>query len=280
MHQEDELDFDEDELVLQPSAASITSTAQQPRPSDVAAAQPVVTQSATAPSATQQASAAHDPSLDATGKKLPHGWVSRISNTTGELYYRDTISNTSSWDIPTTSAVVPAEDHASASDPVQDTAQSQPASAPAPDVPDQAVAATSAPESVEKPLPTGPKSQARAAPAACESRFLFHSLTSQSAPVLTNFAVTASTGNVPTGPRAASSAMSEAAAAYKKRSDRVARDNQSASTEPKNGKSPRDQDTAFLPSNWGARPSIRAGRICTSILQMTVRKLTSKHLGL
>ncbi|ORY87424.1 hypothetical protein BCR35DRAFT_302178 [Leucosporidium creatinivorum] len=43
----------------------------------------------------------HNESLDSLGRPLPPGWVSRVSKSTQDLYYRNTLSNTSCWDIPT-----------------------------------------------------------------------------------------------------------------------------------------------------------------------------------
>lgn len=43
----------------------------------------------------------NDETLDEKGDKLPAGWVSRVSKSTGRLYYRNTLLNTSEWDIPT-----------------------------------------------------------------------------------------------------------------------------------------------------------------------------------
>ncbi|KPV77675.1 uncharacterized protein RHOBADRAFT_51498 [Rhodotorula graminis WP1] len=149
MHQDDELDFGEDDLVLQPAPAHLASSLDQVDPDSAAststahqgsAAPPSTTMTslnATAPGATTTtaagpahaatvsahqlapASAAqtaastppvqpkkpHDESLDALGNKLPQGWVSRVSKSTGNVYYRNTVLNTSAWDIPTEPAV-------------------------------------------------------------------------------------------------------------------------------------------------------------------------------
>jgi len=109
MHQEDELDFDEDDLVPQafaiPSSSSSSSlqSRSQPHPAVPTAPLTATTIKASTPASTKPPP--HDTSLDSLGRKLPQGWVSRMSNTTGELYYRNTVSNTSSWEIPTTPAV-------------------------------------------------------------------------------------------------------------------------------------------------------------------------------
>jgi len=43
----------------------------------------------------------HDKSRDKHGNLLPPGWVSKVSSTLGDVYYRNIITNTSSWEIPT-----------------------------------------------------------------------------------------------------------------------------------------------------------------------------------
>ncbi|KAK4048224.1 hypothetical protein OIV83_004929 [Microbotryomycetes sp. JL201] len=50
-------------------------------------------------------SPAHDPALDENGRKLPLNWVSKVSKTStdGKMYYRHTVSNKTTWDIPTSS---------------------------------------------------------------------------------------------------------------------------------------------------------------------------------
>lgn len=142
MHQDDELDFGEDELVPQAvpvsSASSLDpsrpgSSTLAPAPSGAAGLAPggaagskggtTTSRSATAagsaaPSASHALASssalpsaastppvppvkAHDETLDALGNKLPAGWVSRVSKSTGNIYYRNTVLNTSAWDIPT-----------------------------------------------------------------------------------------------------------------------------------------------------------------------------------
>ena len=44
-----------------------------------------------------------EPTQD-TGLPLPEGWERRTSRSTGEVYYLNTISRTTSWDLPTTAA--------------------------------------------------------------------------------------------------------------------------------------------------------------------------------
>lgn len=55
----------------------------------------------TPPVSASTANKPHDETLDEKGNKLPEGWVSRVSKSTGRLYYRNTLLNTSEWDIPT-----------------------------------------------------------------------------------------------------------------------------------------------------------------------------------
>ncbi|BGP25317.1 Peptidyl-prolyl cis-trans isomerase NIMA-interacting protein 1 [Rhodotorula toruloides] len=55
----------------------------------------------TPPVSTSTTNKPHDETLDEKGNKLPEGWVSRVSKSTGRLYYRNTLLNTSEWDIPT-----------------------------------------------------------------------------------------------------------------------------------------------------------------------------------
>jgi len=162
MQQEDELDFDEDELVPQPALVSSSShssiSSSQPPPLDSST---VPAPTANVPSSSTNATA-HDPTVDVTGKKLPAGWISRISNSTGETYYRNTVNNTSSWEIPTSSAVPPEEESAAP------TAQAPPVQAspelqanPQTQAQQGTVTADATEERIEKPLPTGPRSQTR-----------------------------------------------------------------------------------------------------------------------
>ena len=51
--------------------------------------------------AIQAAKAAHDKTRDKHGKPLPPGWVSKMSSSLGDVYYRNIVTNTSSWEIPT-----------------------------------------------------------------------------------------------------------------------------------------------------------------------------------
>ncbi|CDR41880.1 hypothetical protein NBRC10512_000851 [Rhodotorula toruloides] len=55
----------------------------------------------TPPVSASTANKPHDETLDEKGNRLPEGWVSRVSKSTGRLYYRNTLLNTSEWDIPT-----------------------------------------------------------------------------------------------------------------------------------------------------------------------------------
>jgi len=109
MHQEDELDFDEDDLVPQafamPSSSSSSSLLSRSQPHSATVTASLSTSTTTVPTPASTKPPPHDTSLDSLGRKLPQGWVSRMSNTTGELYYRNIVSNTSSWEIPTTPAV-------------------------------------------------------------------------------------------------------------------------------------------------------------------------------
>lgn len=151
MHQDDELDFGEDDLVLQPAPARSASSLDLVRPGSSASTSATLKAAGTAPPATMaslstanlgattataadavaasslaahhlapasaapsaastppvQPKKAHDESLDALGNKLPHGWVSRVSKSTGNVYYRNTVLNTSAWDVPTEPAAPP-----------------------------------------------------------------------------------------------------------------------------------------------------------------------------
>ncbi|BGP32796.1 Peptidyl-prolyl cis-trans isomerase NIMA-interacting protein 1 [Rhodotorula toruloides] len=83
----------------------------------------------------------HDETLDEKGNKLPKGWVSRVSKSTGRLYYRNTLLNTSEWDIPTR----PASASKEATPPAPPAAAPPSAAAPQP----VAVESTSAPSQTE-----------------------------------------------------------------------------------------------------------------------------------
>jgi len=151
MHQDDELDFGEDDLVLQPAPARSASSLDLVRPHSSASTSATLKAAGTAPPTTMaslstanlgattataadaaaasslaahhlapasaapsaastppvQPKKAHDESLDALGNKLPYGWVSRVSKSTGNVYYRNTVLNTSAWDIPTEPAAPP-----------------------------------------------------------------------------------------------------------------------------------------------------------------------------
>ncbi|KAK4057221.1 hypothetical protein OIO90_001716 [Microbotryomycetes sp. JL221] len=52
-----------------------------------------------------RSASAHDPSLDEYGNTLPLNWVSKISRSSldGKMYYRHTVSNRTTWDLPTSS---------------------------------------------------------------------------------------------------------------------------------------------------------------------------------
>ncbi|GAA5905849.1 uncharacterized protein JCM6883_002472 [Sporobolomyces salmoneus] len=167
MHQEDELDFDEDELVPQPFVASASTTSSNlPTSSSSQAALSTQTTKVQQSAAAAPAKPAHDPSLDATGKKLPEGWVSRISNTTGELYYRDTVSNTSSWEIPTIPAGVQKQEPQDITPSETLVSNPVPAAQPQPSaqVTKQTVEEAKLEKREEKPLPTGPRNPMRAPP--------------------------------------------------------------------------------------------------------------------
>jgi len=159
MHQEDELDFDEDDLVPQafamPSSSSSSSlqSRSQPHPATVTAPLSISTTTVSTPASTKPPP--HDTSLDSLGRKLPQGWVSRMSNTTGELYYRNTVSNTSSWEIPITPAVEIKND----SPPPPPTPQTLPPTSQPQIQQQQRVQSTSSNTRrvVEQNLPTGPK---------------------------------------------------------------------------------------------------------------------------
>lgn len=186
MQPEDELDFDEDDLVLQPS----TSTTVAPPCSSLAQQPPT--------DASTPSTRSHDPALDSLGNKLPLGWVSRISNTTGELYYRNTINNTSSWEIPTTlverqaTPPPPSSTSTSAPPPPTSTSSVQPSTVQQPPVRET---------TADKPLPTGPRSTQVRPPQ--PNREYLPPL-SPSSPLWlkkTAFDVGTATQTLPTGPR-------------------------------------------------------------------------------
>ncbi|GAA5975267.1 hypothetical protein JCM11641_005909 [Rhodosporidiobolus odoratus] len=170
MNQEDELDFGEDDLVPSSSTLIQPNNPQHALDHDPTALSTATTSSAPTPASHPPRStpqAAHDESLDVLGNPLPKGWVSRVSKSTGDVYYRDTLRNTSSWEIPT---------HSAGTDPVEAPAPS-PAAAPAPvqavAQPQQAVSKERKP--VEQPVkvkpaaapataPTGPSSSSSSRP--------------------------------------------------------------------------------------------------------------------
>ncbi|GAA5844554.1 hypothetical protein JCM9279_006346 [Rhodotorula babjevae] len=198
MHQDDELDFGEDDLVLQPAPAQPAShlvpdsSASTSAASTAAGAAPSTTMaslSSSAPGATTSSAAdaavaslaahqlapasaapsaastppvqpkkAHDESFDALGNKLPHGWVSRVSKSTGNVYYRNTVLNTSAWDIPTEPAAPPPPPAAPVVAPAvaveaAPTEQAAAAAAPAPPAP------VLAPEQAPAPVALEPVTQ-------------------------------------------------------------------------------------------------------------------------
>ncbi|GAA5972631.1 hypothetical protein JCM8115_006452, partial [Rhodotorula mucilaginosa] len=109
LHDDDELDFGEDELAVAPLAAPPPpppAPASAPVPVPVAPVAPAPAPAA-APTQVQHAPA-HNEHLDEHGKPLPEGWVSRVSKSTKRIYYRNTRLNTSEWDIPTQPAQGPA----------------------------------------------------------------------------------------------------------------------------------------------------------------------------
>ncbi|GAA5935259.1 uncharacterized protein JCM15063_000983 [Sporobolomyces koalae] len=163
MHQEDELDFEEDELVPQASA-NIATTADAAHSRTATEPAAIVLETTTA--AQPPRPKAHDPALDAQGRKLPPGWVSRLSNTTGELYYRNTVNNTSSWEIPTRDAAEP-EGESPPSRPVEAVAPVAAVASVAPAAAQsqqpEAVAAQAASQKIDKPVPTGPRDRSRLA---------------------------------------------------------------------------------------------------------------------
>jgi hypothetical protein len=56
---------------------------------------------AAAPAPAPEAKVEHDKTRDKHGTLLPPGWVSKVSSTLGDVYYRNIVTNTSSWEIPT-----------------------------------------------------------------------------------------------------------------------------------------------------------------------------------
>lgn len=80
MEEEEVLDFDEDEIEFnqeeQPlSREGRSKSPTPPRPP-------------------------HDSSLDVEGNKLPLNWQSRVSSTSGDVWYKNVLNGTSSWVIP------------------------------------------------------------------------------------------------------------------------------------------------------------------------------------
>lgn len=93
------------------SAQSNASTADNAQPTAPAAEDDSAPAQAAAPEAAPAAAAAseptpagkaeHDKTRDKHGNLLPPGWVSKVSSTLGDVYYRNIVTNTSSWEIPT-----------------------------------------------------------------------------------------------------------------------------------------------------------------------------------
>lgn len=77
---------------LLPASTATTSSAPEPTP--------VPTQTAVAASPAAPAPKPRDETVDANGNPLPAGWVSRISKSTQQVYYRNVKKNTTCWDIP------------------------------------------------------------------------------------------------------------------------------------------------------------------------------------
>lgn len=102
MEEELELDFDEDDLFQQAHergedldySSRTTNTRTQvqvPVPTPVAA--PVQPRSPTPPRI-------HNPRLDSMGNPLPAPWESKVSTSKGDIYYKNTVTGKSSWEIP------------------------------------------------------------------------------------------------------------------------------------------------------------------------------------
>lgn len=108
VHQDDELDFGDDDLApLAHARPPVPAPAPAPAPQATATAH-TATAKPTAPAAAPAPKpGGHDESLDENGRKLPDGWVSRVSKSTQRIYYRNTRLNTSEWDIPTAPAPGP-----------------------------------------------------------------------------------------------------------------------------------------------------------------------------
>lgn len=115
MTEEEELDFGEDELFdsnYSPSRASPVPAApslshSQSRRAAPSAAAYIPTASRSAVSIAlpalpaPPASAKENPNLfDSDGRRLPPNWLSKLSATTGNTYYKDTRTGLSHWEIP------------------------------------------------------------------------------------------------------------------------------------------------------------------------------------
>lgn len=148
-------------------AAAPAGAAPLPSSSSLAQPAPASTAAATAPAKTSTAAkAAHDETLDANGNKLPAGWVSRLSKSTGNIYYRNTLLNTSEWDIPT--------------EPARGKQATPPSPAPAPPAAESAqvqapeVAAAAAETHASASTESLPQEQAAAADSAAKQRTFVH----------------------------------------------------------------------------------------------------------
>ena len=97
LHDDEELDFGEDELAVALAPPPPPAPALAPQPTPIAP----TPAPAAAPSQVQPPPPAHNEHLDEHGNPLPEGWVSRVSKSTKRIYYRNTRLNTSEWDIPT-----------------------------------------------------------------------------------------------------------------------------------------------------------------------------------
>ncbi|KAI5479399.1 hypothetical protein MNV49_003733 [Pseudohyphozyma bogoriensis] len=91
-------------VITEPTAAPASTTAAALPPSPQShpqspAVAPAVTRTPTPPPKPEPKP--HDKTLDAFGRPLPAGWISKVSTTSGDIYYRNLVANTTCWDIPT-----------------------------------------------------------------------------------------------------------------------------------------------------------------------------------